>query len=511
MLLIERAAQIKDDYGAHHLLNILQEASRPFETADHRFLKAFCQMQNPSALLKLLEMSDQSKLVLETILQAHPPELETTDDTHTDQFLNSLIHGVMCLNDKNKKDALFHEIVTIVFAQEPVERQRYLVKRMRDYHQLLTFLEEIPAERVKELEAKDLEEVAHQVQEKQTEPSYQARLRVLAQAVTADQLYVWVKTGYTLEEVATALLPLVSSDSQAEVLARSLEDASKTHWTTALGKLESVQFPPNVWRKASQSVPELVFQYSFRNYPAERLIALMEGQSTNAKFKQEFLRVIFDDSDQLQGHQQECLAKLKTEFFVFDDVEKVNQDTWYEFNKALREMTDQKKAEAILIQATLALFNHPEFGSGHDHSRLIHALTEEQMGLLPIEKYQNPEMQLLIAAASHRLDDQMIDTANGLSDGNSFVWKFRTFYEASGAPDYLQKYYVFKSDIQYLEEFLAWILDRPSIAPLLPTWEWAIEKQKYGWLYGEEIKKNQQIQDRLKRAETEAKALKATK
>ena len=155
----------------------------------------------------------------------------------------------------------------------------------------------------------------------------------------------------------------------------------------------------------------------------------------------------------------------KPEALKFDSPQNISVKIWYHYYKALREMGDQAQAQKLLVASTLHLCNNPDFS--YFHATILYAMTKEQMALLPIEQFKKPEIRLLLACLTQRLDDKMIETANDLFDskGGDFFNFFRRAYKRNDedTDEELESkhFFAFKKDIQYLKNLLVWVLDRP--------------------------------------------------
>ena len=167
-------------------------------------------------------------------------------------------------------------------------------------------------------------------------------------------------------------------------------------------------------------------------------------------------------------------------------------------------MPDQQHARELLIQATTHLFNSPGFQ--FVHVECLYAMTRGQLELLPIAFYTKPKIRLLLAALTDQLiDDDLIVDANSFYDvGNDDFFEFfdqaYTHFSTENEAQ-LESFYgfVFKKDIQYLKNFLLWILDRPSIVPVMATWQWINERHAREILLRQEIQDDDEIQGHIRR------------
>jgi hypothetical protein len=154
------------------------------------------------------------------------------------------------------------------------------------------------------------------------------------------------------------------------------------------------------------------------------------------------------------------------------------------------------------IRSTLNFFNSSDFSILH--RGCIYAMTRDQMKLLPIQQYQKAEIRLLLACLTNRLDDELIETANSFdSQGGNFFDFFEDAYPRYGTEcdslEFLDGYCGFEKDLQYLKNFLLWILKRDSIDPVLPTWNWLNDNHAQDILRRKEIENDEEIQGEIRR------------
>lgn len=183
---------------------------------------------------------------------------------------------------------------------------------------------------------------------------------------------------------------------------------------------------------------------------------------------------------------------LKNVAFEFKDPLLLNDKLWMKFFKACEKLPDQELAKKLLISATKNLFNHPRFNADFRH--IFYYISIEQMQLLPLEDYKNPEIQLVLACLTNKLDDQMIGISNSLSKLNKqdeFLKFFELAYENTG-----ENFKRFGEN--YLKYFIGWIVNRDSIAPLEETWKW-VNGEDSIVLHKKAIKEDESIQNAIKK------------
>lgn len=453
-------------------------------------LQILCQLKEPKLLAEIISAAANKTYAFETILKNNPHNPTDPTDLFFQQFVNDL-----------KQPDITH-LIQHASKSVPPTRQQILAAKFTP-KLIVQNLKVIPTTMIGSLDDKTFLEVATEVERSEFHNPDIDRLKAFAKTLSVDKLLL-LEADSQQRRLAINLLPLCDEKIQVEFVSRNLHP-----YTFENGQvLDKVQVPLTVWIEASRQNPVLKLNTVWR-FDTKPMVAanMVNGQIGNPGFLREFFEELFNDLFKLDlpmsVKHKLYLAHLTPGVFVFDKPEEIKHTKWYRFFKALREMTDQKKAKDLLLEATRNLFNSPGFR--FVHVECLYAMTREQLELLPIASFTKPEIRLLLAALTDRLDDSLIADANSFYDNKNidFFNYFDQAYTYYGTDDetILEQVYgfVFKKDIEYLKKFLLWILDRPSITPVLPAWNYINERHAKETLLRAEIQNDSEIQGHIKR------------
>ena len=346
----------------------------------------------------------------------------------------------------------------------------------------MAYLAEIPTEILRRVSDKTMLAIGKKLDSDRHYSSAASKIQAYAKAINGDQLYAL--TGNSMEELALILFPQCAAADQLQFLGVALDLKPKwlrdNHY-----RLKTLSIN---WEEVSRQNPARAYSAEYEKFPMDVLASLVNGQSSNPKFLREFF-ISFFAPNYREREQKECASLLNPEVFTFENPQDIGKAVWKQFFKLLPDMIDMKRARDLLIKSTCLLFNHPEFGLGNIFT--FYALKKEQMVLLPLDKY-NPDIRLLLACLTNRLDDQMIATANAVFDDKDTRERFVHLFEPSYSENDKTKVAI-TQDIKFLKYFLKWVLNRPSVNSLLSTW---LGIQQHGdvFLEHKKIKKDEEIQ-----------------
>ena len=443
-------------------------------------LEKLCRVKSVQLLAYTMTWSDAtSHNATKTILNNHP--FSPPDDP----FFQELIGHV-------KERGGLAQLIGFVVKHETILRNRILIAALSPT-ELAQYLVPIPTLFLADLlDDQTMLAVANEVERNQRKNPNDLELAALAKAITGERLYAFVNKG--LEALCASLLPLCDVSVQVQFVSKVLDSRSPNHERC----LEKVQLKGTVWEEASKQNPSRNFNTGIYAYSPKVVAHIVNGQIGNKKFLREFFNHFFGDMN--KSHEQKtCMLHLKPEVFNFDHPDQIKRPVWYQFFKILRELPDQDVAKQLLTRASAYLFNEPDFGIVL--TDCLYALKKEQLALLPIDHYRNPEIRLLLACLTDRLDDTRIKDANelqGIFFFHFFEPAFKRYGDASDATREERYGFAFKTDIAYLKNFLLWILDRQDISPLLPAWKWLSDNHA-PVLSTKEIQDDPVIQGHIKR------------
>lgn len=453
--------------------------------------EALCQVPFPSLLARVVMHVTAREFALKTILQANPPKATDPDDTFFKQLIENL-DETHCVN------------LAAVFQQESLKRQEMVFGKF-SVQSVVSLLDTITTQVLKNLDDSKFGEVVKEFEsQKVVTFNRDKQLKALAKAMTGERLNTLIMSSS--RELCDSILSHCDSVTQAQFVAKAIDSSIKHKHC-----LENVYLPRTVWEEASKLNPMREYSETCLDFTADVVASIVNGQIGNKVFLKTFFERYFakpltqdpEAESQKLISRGVCLSFLNPAALEFDKPEDVVLSTWYHFYKTLNRLPDQQKAKELLIHATRHLFNSPGFRFVHIES--LYAMTREQLELLPIAQYSCAEMRLLIACLSNRLDDQLIDTANSLYDqkGGAFINFFEQAYTRIGSKtdEEIERlyYFAFKKNISYLKYFLTWLLDRPTMIHVLPTWTWLNDCYAREVLLRTSIQEDTNIQNLIKR------------
>lgn len=446
--------------------------SIPALKKDRMILKALCQVKENEFLVELYALVDVAEIgfVTEEILKIIPSQQNDPDEVNFAEFISKVMDS---FSYGSKEDA-YRNFLEHVFKNVSTKRQEIVCSKLSPYWIAHCF-EVIPAPIFSTLDSSTIRSVAGEVWQQHVDAPNDKRLQAFAKAVTADHLVELVDSG-SLTDVCMALLPLMDSQTQIQFVNKVFDAVSD-----ALHEfIEKTQLAPDVYAQASKLNAKRDFRMVHNDYSSPEIwAAIVNGQIGNDEFLREFFDGVFPIYDERNESRVACFAYLEPEAFVFAEPQKIYCSQWYAFFKALREMKDQQQAKTLLISAAVNLFNKLKLKNSCPE---LYTLTREQMLLLPIDQFNAPEIRLLLAVLSDRLDDGLIATANSLYDSQKGAFFFDLFKAAYDVKpdltptDLEEQKLAFIQNKECLKNFLKWVINRPS---LLPTWNWINEYLDY--------------------------------
>ena len=453
--LCERTLQepsIRIDYNFRIILDILDKL-KPLNN-DHTLLKALCQVEDIYSLRLIYLRTEETDFVTQEILTSNP--LNQKDPDH---FFDDLVRELHFLNH-DKTMPIYESFVQYVLKHVSDKRKQQLVSNLQP-KEMAENLEFIPTQSLKTLNDWALRDLCEKVRDAEKQKANPKGMKVFASALTAYQIARFTRDPSNCDFCAE-LLRLADRQTQVQYVNEALDAKQQDGRHEAL---EKANLAPAIWEEASKLNPAREYHAYVCPASPETLAAIVNGQIGNS----EFLKIFFEDvyhAGEKADKRRACTAYLKPEVFIFEEPDTFRYKDWGQFTKTLREMDDRKKAEALLVTATINLFNSPGLDTDKV-GKYLYMMSEQQLKSLPLDQFNKPEMQVLLAILTDQRDAGQLDTMKAIMEmnGQRFFEQFRPAFQEA-----LWQDYAFTSNIKHLKTFLKWVLDearQDTIKPII--------------------------------------------
>ena len=401
---------------------------------DRPLLDELHEASEMSDWLSILEDSQEVDHVVEEMLKAHPLRPGDPDDAEYRQFMQDLIIRFDPANPK-----VLYQVLVSLCKHASDERQAILFYSISARH-CARFIEDCPPQAFQKHGASILNVVAWSVK---TDQSNAKALKAFARCLSGDQLFELAENDSDID-FYKAVLPFTQPATQQQFVNRALDALDRSRSTRTL--LEEIQWSLADWVEASKLNPCRKY-YQWDLAPTVRA-AIANGQVGNHPYLRQFFKSIVRMSKE---DFNACVEELKPDVFQFEEPESLSEKHWEPMFIKFWNMSDQKRAKELLIAMAIHLFNSQGFDA-YGNAALIGALNYNHKQLLPLERLTRPDVRLVLAILSDRLDDQMIETASDVAACHEeFFSLFRPVYQVS----------LFNYNTLYPKKFLTWLLDRP--------------------------------------------------
>ena len=475
--LIERTLQEpsqRSDYSFKTILDLLDKL-KPLNN-DHAVLKALCQVTDTIKLKLIYLHTEETDFVTQEILKSNP-----LNQKDPDKFFDDLVRKLRYLNYDDTMP-IYQAFIQYILKNESDKRKQQLFSTLQP-REIAENLEFIPAPVLKSLSNPTLYDIAESVGDAEKQKPNPKRMKVFATALSAEKMAMLAQDRSNYE-LCAELLRLTDRQCQVQCVNDALDVQRKDCRHEAL---EKANLAPAIWEEASKLNPAREYHY-YTDSP-EAHAAIVNGQIGNSEFLKKFFEDVYSADNESHGLRA-CTAYLKPEVLIFEEPETIWSKDWARFFKTLREMADRKQAEALLVQATLNLFNSPGFPAD-SIGQYFYMMSEEQLKSLPLDQFKIPEMRVLLAILTDQRNAGQLDTLTAIMETNGarFFDLFR--------PAYLEDQYgdfTFTSDIKYLKTFLTWVLGEAQADTIKPIIDF-LKSETYMVFNHDGIKDDQQIID----------------
>lgn len=472
-------------------------------------IQILCGVNSIPLLMQMIDQSKNADDIIQKILENNSEKADEGQDVFFEHFLKELMIGLdvniykvyhpFGLEGRNN---LYEKVllkIEAVFKNASPKRQQILVNKL-PVKFIVQYFELLPNDMLKVCDANKLLDVLIEFVTFQKNKLNENVLRSIAEAFKHDSVNTLLAADH--QDLTATLLPLFSRDVQVQILHVILDNVPDLEFYQVKLIESAKQLPSDLWEEASKKNQKRKYDVYYESLPPQVYAAIVNGQVNNKIFVHAiWISAIFnfipkeDPQEAALELQKEIdiVNHLKPEFFEYIEPFDLKTQPWSRFLKVLEKIPDQEHAKKLLIASTKSLFNYQNFV--WEDRDIFYSLSKEQMGLLPIEQYKKPEIRLLIACLTEKLNDQTIGIANSLSTMKLRLnVKFFNFFQLA----YEERDENFKRfGIKYLKNFIFWIVNRDSISPLEDAWKW-INDEPYV-LLKDEIKNDEPIQKAIKR------------
>ena len=355
-------------------------------------LRLLCQAVPVEALVALLRHSKAEDHLIETILKNNPPHPAAPNDEFFDKFLQRLFF----YNPEELPQQL-PKITEYVFKNTSKERKKMLALKM-DSSALALCVEHIPGDVFADLLLHETRiiEIAKEVL-KNPKVNEKA-LKFLALNLNEHATYHL----FNNLDVTLALMPFFSKEMQKTLIVKITYMLSKgAHEKIGTLVKEIEKWPLELWNEAIKDM-QIQDLGAITKLSPSLCAAIINGQTNNKKLLSNFFVNLFANDE--MEKQKEFLTHLDVEVFELDNPCTVDLKSWKQFFKALKGCPTDDHHKKILEATVSHLFNNNSFDASK--ADYVNALDADQWKLLPLDIFKKPEISLLIAFLTDRLDNQ---------------------------------------------------------------------------------------------------------
>lgn len=251
------------------------------------------------------------------------------------------------------------------------------------------------------------------------------------------------------KDVCADLLPFLEMDNQIEVVSKILDHID---FNNELFE-EAKKLPLEIWEAASKG-QEIIYNHFYATLPPNILAAIANGQCKNKFFIGTFFNSYFTD-EKPEETKMACLDELNPAIFEVESIYPLmEKQLLINFFNLFSKCLDKEHAQKLIESFVIGLFN----GVGYANKSLpIEIFLEEIVKFdeeakekvmhMRLERFKKPEIRLLLACYTNRLDNKKIEAADEM-DKDSIHDLFELLVPI-----------VTKLKDKYRQRFLDWIQD----------------------------------------------------
>ncbi len=250
-------------------------------------------------------------------------------------------------------------------------------------------------------------------------------LKYLVQLIEKEELF-----NFEAIDIYISLLPLFNDQYKRQLLTKVLERLLahlKVEEQKPIDKflIQAEKLPIKIWEEASKELKNIdQMERLFTSLRPAQCAAFVQGQKHNEDFLFKFFMLHFKAEQ--NPYRQQRIQYLEPKLFEMSDLNKIPKELWLRFYQLLDENKENEKVQKLLIASTINLLKEDQ----PLRSEVFLALTEEQIRLLPIEKYP-PGVSLMLAYRTNQFDHphikEIVSNFKEKED-QDFLKLFRTLY-----------------------------------------------------------------------------------